>query len=90
MDATIVTLWGMFLKRLGLDPLANGLLCATTGACPDVWELDNGDFAIIGMDISALAAAQLPPTAGCAPNERIIRLPRHVLVNAKRDIPDRA
>jgi hypothetical protein len=31
----------------------------------------------------------LPPTAGCGPDERIVRLPRNLLVNAKRDIPDR-
>ena len=79
----------MFKKRLGLDPLANGLRCANTSACPDLWELDNGDFAIIGADITAAATTQLPLDAGCAPHERIIRLPRHVLVNAKRDIPDR-
>ncbi len=80
----------MFLKRLGIDPQANGLRCANTGACPDVWQLENGDFAIIGADITAVAVAQLPPTAGCAPGERIISIPRHVLVNAKRDIPDQA
>lgn len=77
----------MFLKRLGFDPQANGVQCAGCQGCPDVWELDDGDFAIIGEDITDKVIAKLPPTAGCAPGERIIRLPRRVLVNARRDIP---
>ena len=55
----------------------------------DIWELDNGDFAVIGIDITDFAASKLPLTAGCGPDERIVRLPRNLLVNAKRDIPDR-
>ena len=78
----------MFAKRLGLDPQANGVQCAGCRGCPDIWELEDGDFAIIGEDITAAVIAKLPPVAGCAPTERIIRLPRKVLVNAKRDIPN--
>ena len=77
----------MFARRLGLDPQANGVQCAGCQGCPDVWELENGDFAIIGEDITDAVIAKLPPTAGCAPTERVIRLPRRVLVNARRDIP---
>jgi hypothetical protein len=40
----------------------------------------------IGPDITA-AAGTLPPTAGCGPDERIIRLPRRILMDARRDIP---
>jgi hypothetical protein len=79
----------MFARRLGPDPHANGAKSAGCDGCPDIWELDNGDFAIIGIDITAAAVAKLPPTAGCGPDERIVRLPRNLLVNAKRDIPDR-
>ena len=53
-----------------------------------MFELADGDFAVIGADITELAASQLPSDAGCGPGERIIRLPRKLLVNAKRDIPD--
>lgn len=77
----------MFLKRLGPDPQANGVQCAGCQGCPDVWELADGDFAIVGEDITEAARGMLPATAGCGPNERIIRLPRRVLVNARRDIP---
>ena len=51
----------MFLKRLGSDPHANGAKSAGGEGCPDIWELDNGDFAIIGTDITAVAIAKLPP-----------------------------
>ena len=78
----------MFLRRLGPDPHADGAQTPACRGCPDIWELDNGDFAIIGIDITAAAIAKLPPTAGCGPDERIVRLPRDLLMNAKRDIPD--
>jgi len=78
----------MFAKRIGPGPIANGSLCFRTSGCPDIWELEDGDFAIIGTDITTAAISRLPPTAGCASDERIIRLPRRLLVNAKRDIPD--
>jgi hypothetical protein len=78
----------MFLKRLGPDPHAAGAHCVGCDGCPDIWELDNGDFAIIGIDITNAARPLLPPTAGCGPDERIVRVPRKLLMNAKRDIPD--
>jgi hypothetical protein len=79
----------MFARRLGPDPHANGAQSVGCRNCPDIWELDNGDFAVIGIDITAVATAKLPPTASCGPDERIVRLPRNLLLNAKRDIPDR-
>jgi hypothetical protein len=55
--------------------------------CPDVFELETGDFAVIGRDITAEVAAKLPPSAGCGPDERIVWIPRKTLVLAKPDIP---
>ena len=78
----------MFVRRLGNDPHANGAKSAGCDGCPDIWELANGDFAVIGIDITDAAIKKLPPTAGCGRDERIVRLPRNVLVGAKRDIPD--
>ena len=78
----------MFMKRLGPDPHANGAKSAGCSGCPDIWELDNGDFAVIGADITD-AAGKLPPSAGCGPDERIVRIPRKTLVMARHDIPDR-
>jgi hypothetical protein len=79
----------MFKNRLGPDPHANGAQSAGCSGCPDIFELDNGDFAIIGADMTA-AAGLLPPSAGCGPDERIVRIPRRTLVLAKGDIPDSA
>jgi hypothetical protein len=76
-----------FVKRLGPDPHAGGAQTPCLRGCPDIWELDNGDFAIIGADMGSLAAA-LPPSASCGPDERIVRIPRKTLVLAKRDIPE--
>ena len=75
----------MFFRRLGHD---HDQYCANTVGCPDIWELDDGDFAVIGADITDVAKTKLPPTAGCGPDERIIRIPRKTLVLAKSDIPD--
>ena len=77
----------MFVKRLGPDPHANGAQSAGCQGCPDIWELDTGDFAIIGLDMSDMTG-KLPPSASCGPDERMVRVPRNVLVAAKRDIPD--
>lgn len=79
----------MFLRRLGTDPHANGQKSASLNGCPDILELDNGDFAIIGVDITEAAQAKMFPTAGCGPDERVVRIPRALLVGAKTDIPDR-
>ena len=77
----------MFLRRLGADPHANGARTESLRGCPDVWELTDGDFAVIGKDMTDFAN-QLPPSASCGPDERMVRVPRHILVAAKRDIPE--
>jgi hypothetical protein len=78
----------MIKRRLGPHPHANGATTPGLNGCPDVFELVSGDFALIGKDITNEAAALLPSDAGCGPDERIICIPRRILVGAKRDIPD--
>jgi hypothetical protein len=78
----------MFLRRLGPDPHANGAKTVALCNCPDIFELESGDFAVIGIDITSAAVPKLPPSASCGPDERIIRIPRNLLVNAKSDIPN--
>ncbi len=78
----------VFVRRLGPDPHANGAKSVGCNGCPDIWEIEGGDFAVIGIDITAIATS-LPPSAGCGPDERIVRVPRKTLVLAKADIPDR-
>ncbi|HEV2691811.1 MAG TPA: hypothetical protein VG347_02840, partial [Verrucomicrobiae bacterium] len=54
-----------FRRRIGQDLHASGQKCSGTSGCPDIWELEDGDFAVIGTDITDAATSQLPPTAGC-------------------------
>ena len=75
-------------RRIGPDPHANGAKTSSLQGCPDILELEDGDFAIIGVDITALAIGQLRFGAGCGPDERIIKIPRKTLVMAKADIPE--
>lgn len=75
----------MFVRRLVSADAVH--LCLNTNGCPDLWEMADGDFAVIGTDITALAN-ELPPGAGCAPHERIVRIPRELLVKAKANIPN--
>jgi alanine dehydrogenase len=79
----------MILRRLGPDPHANGGKTSSLQGCPDILEIEGGDFAVIGVDITGEAAAKLAFGANCGPDERIVRIPRRTLVFAKPDIPDR-
>lgn len=78
----------MFIRRLGPNPHANGKMSRGLSGCPDILEMDNGDFAIIGEDITGQAVGQFAFGAGCGPDERVVRIPRQTLLLAKRDIPD--
>lgn len=75
-----------FHRRLGPDPHANGVQSVGLNGCPDLWELDSGDIAVIGIDITDATINRLPPTAGCGPDEKIVRVPRSVLLAARSDI----
>lgn len=75
-----------FLRRIGPDPHEGGRKSSSASGCPDLLELDNGDFAVIGVDITEQAAGKLPPTAGCGPDERIIRIPRSLILGAQAEI----
>ncbi len=76
-----------FLKRLGPDPHANGEQTPALDSCPDIWELEDGDFAVIGITITDDAKLKLPATASCGPDESVVRVPRKILVRARPDIP---
>jgi hypothetical protein len=76
-----------FARRLGKSAKELG----TTGDrddCPDIWELENGDVAVIGRDLTMAYAARLPDDVRLAPDERLVVIPGAMLRSAKRDIPD--
>ena len=83
----------LFKKRCGQDPhllpeiIRNGKSAAADG-CPDIWELNNGDFAIIGIRKTREFLHLLPESAGCGLDEEIVLVPRIVMANAKRDLPN--
>ena len=82
-----------FEKRCGDDPhslpeiIAQGKSPAADG-CPDIWELSNGDYAVIGVRKTREWLHLLPESAGCGLDEEIVLIPRIVMANAKRDLPD--
>ena len=77
----------MFIRLLGPQRQNSSASCAGGSSCPDILEMDSGDFAIIGTDITEEARGKLISGAGCGPGERIIRVPRQTLVLARTDIP---
>ena len=76
----------MFIRRLGIEADAAILPCAGGHSCPDILELANGDFAVIGKDITEFAG-HLPAGSGCGADEKLVRIPRALLVRARADIP---
>ena len=77
----------MIKRRLGPGPHANGETTSAADSCPDIFELDDGRFAIIGIDKTDEIIKFLPADASCGADERIIVIDRHILVKAKDDIP---
>lgn len=68
------------VRRIGSTPRERG--SATGQSCPDVFELDNGEYAVIGYDDRA------PDGIVLGPGEYLVVVPRELLVDAKKDIPD--
>jgi hypothetical protein len=76
-----------FLRRLGKSAHELGTT-AGNASCPEIWELDNGDVAVIGTDLTANYAGRLPAGVSIDPGERLVVIPRSTIVSAKTDIPD--
>ncbi|MCT9931571.1 hypothetical protein N5079_15255 [Planotetraspora sp. A-T 1434] len=75
------------IRRLGVTPVERGDTTAVSGS-PDILELDDGSFAVIGTDITDRLGLQPMKDARCAADERIVRISRATLISAKKDIPD--
>ncbi len=56
--------------------------------CPDIFELNDGSFAVIGTDATESLESELPADAVRADHERIVVVSRETLIRAKADIPD--
>ena len=75
------------VRRLGKTPAELGNTTGVSGS-PDILELDDGAFAVIGVDITDQVHDLDSFGARCAPNERVVRIPRNTLTAAKNDIPE--
>ncbi|WP_369214843.1 hypothetical protein [Streptomyces flavofungini] len=75
-----------FKQRLGSTPQELGITTGTPD-CPDIWELSNGDIAVIGRDLTQAFAEHLPDGVSIGADERLVVIPRNMLIAAKPDIP---
>ncbi|HEX2133314.1 MAG TPA: hypothetical protein VHH15_17335 [Actinophytocola sp.] len=76
-----------FSRRLGKSALELGGT-DNTPTCPDIWELNNGDVAVIGRDLTATYADRLPHGVSVGHDERLVVIPGNMMRAAKVDIPD--
>lgn len=76
-----------FKRRLGKT--AAELEVSRVGKdCPEFWELDNGDVAIIGRDATTLLADRMPDGVGMASDERIVVVPGAQFRSTIPDVSD--
>ncbi|MET8828229.1 hypothetical protein ABZX40_02815 [Streptomyces sp. NPDC004610] len=75
-----------FKRRLGKSPQDLGVTTDNSD-CPDIWELENGDIAVVGRDLTASLGDRLPPGVSVGADERLVVIPRSMLIAAKPDIP---
>lgn len=76
-----------FRRRLGKSAQELGVSTGNS-ECPDIWELDNGDVAVIGRDLTANYASRLPKGVVIGADERLVVIPRNMIISARPDIPD--
>jgi hypothetical protein len=76
-----------FRRRIGASPVELDVTKAGP-KCPDIWELDNGDVAIIGRDVTEAYRGRLPVDVSIGGDERLVVIPRVMAVAAKQDWPD--
>lgn len=77
----------VFKRRLGKSALELGNT-SNDPTCPDIWELNNGDIAVIGRDLTESYATRLPAGVNVGADERLVIIPGIMLMAAKTDIPD--
>lgn len=76
-----------FRRRLGKPAHELGT-SGGNASCTEIWELDNGDIAIIGTELTGSYAGRLPSGVSIDPGESLIVIPRSTVISAKADIPD--
>ncbi len=74
------------VRRIGTGGKGGDISTGKDG-CPDIFELDTGDFAIIGTTKTQELVHGLPEDARLASYESIVVIPRALMVSAKSEIP---
>lgn len=72
------------VRRIGVAPVERGSVGGQ--ACPDIFELGDGSFAVIGTDRTDVLGDRLPADAACADHEKIVVITRETLLRARTDI----
>jgi hypothetical protein len=75
-----------FLRRIGKSPQELGNTTDNPDY-PDMWELENGDVAVIGRDPTGSLGRRLPAGVSIGADERVVVIPRNMLIAVKPDIP---
>jgi hypothetical protein len=75
----------IIVRRLGVEPRLRGSV--NEHSCPDIFELGDGDFAVIGTDLTEHLEPLLPAGSARADYERIVVIDRQTLLLARSDIP---
>jgi len=73
----------MKLKKLGLDKPNP---CCGRSTCPAVFISENGDFVIVGTDVTTELKKNLPIDSGCASYEKIVKIPRNIMLKAIEEV----
>lgn len=76
-----------FTRRLGKSALELGDTKADP-TCPDIWEMSNGDIAVVGRDVTSAYHERLPTDVSIGHDERLVIIPGRMLRAAKPDIGD--
>lgn len=80
----------MLKRRLSEDPKAGRSAQSTSAnTCPDIWELEDGTFLVIGTDRTEELRNLVGDDVHLDSTERMIVLPRRTLVSAKNRIPSK-
>lgn len=73
------------IRRLGKSPWELGE-SSRRPSCPDILEAEDGNFIVIGKDISDQIDLTLT-NAVLSDNERAVLVPRSIFIHARKDIP---
>ena len=76
-------------RRVSAHPADMGFTKMVAGICPDIFETETGDFLIIGRDVTSIVEPEIPADAVISKGERVVLIPRDLLVSAVDNIPSK-